>query len=142
MPDREAFNVNCGQINGVNIDSGGHLHYFLTNHPHLTIKYFEKLRIQEFVCAECTENKSYPCNHNTTKLKSCGFDERTIKFIQEVPIDWGSGNSMHKLNRRNLEFLNDTHFMHFFGASGYAMFPLIAMLLNYIKIKQKLFKTI
>ena len=51
-----------------------------------------------------------------------GFDEKTIHFIQEVPVDWGSAVNRPDCStyRRDIEFLNDNSFVHFFGASGYA----------------------
>ena len=84
------------------VDSGGYLHYYLHNHPQTRIKFFEKLRIEKFICKECEINKSYRCNHNTEELKRNGFDEKTIHFIQEVPVDWGSA-----VNRPDLDGIEE-----------------------------------
>lgn len=125
IPHKQAFNINCGLIDNVMKDSGGYLYYYLSNNPQTQIKFFNKIRIEEFVCGNCDINKSYRCNHNQKRLQECGFNNNTIQFIQEVPIDWGTGvnrpnNTVDGLGRRNIEFLNDNNFVHFNGASGYA----------------------
>lgn len=129
LPNKYAFNVNCGQINDINIDSGGHLHYYLKKIEKKQIKLFDKIRVEQLACKQCETQKNYRCTHNTATLQAKGFDAATIQFIQEVPIDWGSG-SKSSLSKRNLEFLHNNCFIHFYGASGYAMYS------PYCNIKQ------
>jgi len=120
LPHKSAFNVNCGYINNTVMDSGGHTHFQITNNPSIKTQYFDKIRIEQFICKDCQKNKSYQCTHNTQQLKTLGFNKRTIKFIQEVPIDWGSGVPGGALTQRNLEFFLDNTFVHFYGGSAYA----------------------
>ncbi|MGE0009502.1 MAG: hypothetical protein AB7F19_03090 [Candidatus Babeliales bacterium] len=122
LTNKYSFNINCGQIHGVNIDSGGYSHFYLHHINDARIKLFEKIRIEQLICMECTHAKNYRCSHNTKLLKALGFDMPTIAFIQDVPIDWGSGHSRKGLSKRNIEFLQNNSFVHFSGSSGYAMF--------------------
>ncbi len=121
MFNKKIFNVNCGYIDGALVDSGGYTHYYLKNNPSARVRYVDKVYTEKFVCNVCKRRKSYRCIHNTNILKKNKFDEETIKFLQEVPIDWGSG--LGKVTeRRNVEFFLDKKFVHFYGGSGYATF--------------------
>ncbi len=54
-------------------------------------------------------------------LQENSFSQNIIHFIQDIPIDWGSGSKelgMHK--GRNLKFFLDNTVVHYRGASNYA----------------------
>lgn len=121
LPQKNALNVNCGYIQDTIMDSGGHTHFQITSIPSVKVQYFDKKRIEQFICTGCKINKRYQCTHNSQELEALGFNERTIKFIQQVPIDWGSGLPGRALIKRNLEFFLDNTFVHFYGGSEYAM---------------------
>lgn len=134
LPNKLMFNLNCGFYNNilyndalyndVIVDCGGYTYDYIKYNLDARIKYFQKVEIQNNYCQQCELEKNYQCNHNTLLLNKLGFDDRTIQFIQQVPIDWGSGvirpNGIEGLGRRNMEFFVDNHFVHFCGATGYA----------------------
>ena len=124
LPNKTMFNVNCGFADNVEIDCGGFTYYYINNNSTTRIKYFDKVTMNSYYCDACRRKEKYRCSHNTLQLKNLGFDNKTIDFIQEVPIDWGSGvmrpNGVEGIDRRNLEFFIDNHLVHFNGASGYA----------------------
>lgn len=124
LPNKTMFNINCSFCNNVLIDTGGQTHYYIKHNHRAHIKYFDKLFMHSHYCNTCKKEKSYRCFHNTTELKSLGFDNKTIAFIQEVPIDWFTGvprtNEIVGVGYRNIEFLLNNNFVHFAGASGYA----------------------
>ncbi len=127
LPNKETFNVNCGLINGVEVDSGGFTHFYLKENPETKTNFFDKRYAERFICGDCKKNKTYRCKHNTDILQNAGFVQKTINFLQEVPIDWGSGSIG---TRRNVEFFVDNHFVHFYGASEYTTYS------SYCDIKQ------
>lgn len=116
-----AFNVNCGSIDTVPVDSGGYTNYYLA-HAHEPIRYFERYNVSKFICKNCNKKKSYRCNHNSNMLEKSGFDKKTIAFVQNTPLDWGSCSDVlpNITSRRNLEFLLNNTFVHYQGASNYA----------------------
>lgn len=119
LPNKTMFNTNCGVCNDIIVDAGGHTHYYIKHNPHAEIKYFDKVQIQYYYCSKCEKTKSYRCSHNTNQLKKKGFNKETIQFIQQVPIDWGSG--IHStLDKRNIEFFLNNTLVHFYGGTGYA----------------------
>lgn len=126
LTNKITFSVNCGSYKDIanGVDCGGYTHYYINNNPEARIKYFDKIRIDSY-CKTCKNARNYYCKHNTAQLINLGFDDKTIKFIQEVPIDWGSGvirpnGRVEGYDRRNIEFILDKNFLHFNGAAGYA----------------------
>jgi hypothetical protein len=124
LPNKTMLNLNCGTCYNVTVDCGGHTNFYIKNNPTVQIKYFDKIRIRSYYCNTCEGEKSYLCTHNTPQLKNLGFDDKTIAFIQQVPIDWGSGvmrpNGVEGNDKRNIEFFVNRSFLHFNGAAGYA----------------------
>ncbi len=117
---KESFNVNCGYIGASIVDSGGYSNYYL-EFIQPKIHYFEKIMVEDFICEPCKQEKNYRCKHNTKILKNKGLDDNLIRFIQDTPIDWGSGSSIIGMAAgRNLEFFLDNTFVHYQGASNYA----------------------
>jgi len=121
LPNKETFNINCGYINEEIVDSGGYSYFYLQQYPHLSTRFFDRLDSNTFFCNTSKQKKSYRCLHNTETLKKFGFKSDVIRFIQSVPIDWGSGR-VNTNGKRNIEFYLDKKFVHFFGGSGYAVF--------------------
>lgn len=123
MPQPKSFNLNCGYVNNIVIDAGGFTNYYLNNNDGLKVSFIDKLPSEQFVCTACEQQKAYRCTHNTQKLEKAGFDARTIKLIQDVPLDWGSGFiGTHLKRRRNIEFFMHNSFVHFYGGTGYAKY--------------------
>lgn len=118
MQQKTAFNVNCGYIDEIVMDSGGYTYYYLHQ---AQVAYFDKLRIDQFICQDCKKQRSYRCIHNTRTLQKNGFTNNVIQLIQNTPIDWGSGSKELGMHRgRNLEFFLNNTFVHYQGASKYA----------------------
>lgn len=123
MPRPRSFNLNCGYVHNIVIDAGGYTNYYLNHTTNLKTCFIDKLFAEKFICKECEAQKAYRCTHNTQALCDAGFNARTIQFIQEVPIDWGSGVFATNLKRRrNIEFFMHNSFVHFYGGSGYAKY--------------------
>lgn len=124
MPNKHMFNLNCGTCNDITVDCGGHSHFYLKHNPTAQVKYFNKIQMNDYYCSACEKNKKYRCTHNTRSLKKLGFNQRAIDFIQEVPIDWGSGvlrpEGLVGEHKRNLEFFLNNNFLHFNGGAEYA----------------------
>lgn len=119
MPDKKTFNINCGSINKEVIDSGGYSYFYMQKYPNVSTHFFDRFDTNTIFCNTCKQTKSYRCTRNTNKLKSLGFKNNVINFIQSVPIDWGSGVKT-AIDKRNIEFYVNKKFVHFFGGSGYA----------------------
>lgn len=123
MPNKNMFSLNCAFCNNVLLDSGGQTHYYIKENPTVSVKYFNKLLISRFHCKKCKQNKNYRCTHNTSELAKLGFNDETIRFIQDVPLD-NTGvprpDSLVGVANRNIEFYLNNTFVHFAGASGYA----------------------
>lgn len=118
MEQKTAFNVNCGYIDDIVMDSGGYTHYYL---PHAQVACFDRISTEAFICQDCKKQKSYQCTHNTQILKENDFTTNVIQLIQNTPIDWGSGSKELGMHRgRNLEFFLNNTFVHYQGASKYA----------------------
>jgi hypothetical protein len=49
LPDRETINFNCGKIDDVGVDVGGHTHYYLKNHPNVPVKYIGYCSVHEAI---------------------------------------------------------------------------------------------
>jgi len=137
LPNKKTFNVNCGSINNVKVDSGGFTHFYLKDNPEAKTNLFDKNYAEHFICENCKKEKSYRCKHNTNILQDAGFDQKIISFLQEVPIDWGSGGGK---TRRNVEFFIDNHFVHFYGASEYAKNSVYCDMKQFYCDKTKAFK--
>lgn len=117
---KNAFNVNCGYISKSVVDSGGYSNYYLELIKPKTY-YFERIQVESFICNACKQEKKYRCNHNKEILQQNQFDEKQIQFIQDTPIDWGSGSETIGMETgRNLEFFLNRTFVHYQAASNYA----------------------
>jgi len=140
LPNKETFSVNCGYINDVAVDSGGYSYYYLKHNQNLRVNFFDTFSIRNLICNRCENTKSYRCTHNGDLLRKKKFNELAIRFIQNTPIDWGSGLGGVS-GKRNIEFLLNKKFVHFFGGSGYASFSPYHKFSEFYKDKVEAFKS-
>ena len=103
LPNKETINWNCGKVDGVSVDTGGHMHIYLKNNPALRVFRFGPMSNSRLICDVCKRNKQYSCTHNDEVLQRHGFDIKTIKFLQSC--------------RHHVEFLLDKNFFHCGGMS-------------------------
>lgn len=106
MPNKSTLNFNCGEIDNIPIDAGGHTHDYLKQNPHTQVKYFSGHTYPDsFWCYQCIQNHQLTCTHTTSRLQEAGFNAPLIKFIQ-------SGLTNTEI------FLYDT-FLHYRGGSNW-----------------------
>jgi hypothetical protein len=111
LPNIESFNVNCGFVNEITVDSGGHTYHYLKNNPHVRVRQIKRHRLRDLICNHCKKNKSSTCHHNTAALKKMNFDDTTIELAQTIPVTQRTGG--------NVEFFLDDYFVHYGGVTNY-----------------------
>lgn len=104
MPNKNTINFNCGKVEGVSVDTGGHTHYYLQNEA-VKIKYIDCIHSDNFLCQDCQKNRTKNCFHNIEILQNIGFKKEDINFIQ-------SGAT-------NFEFLLKNTFLHYRGGGNW-----------------------
>ena len=57
MKYQNAFNLNCGLIDGITLDSGGYSNYYL-EYVNPKVHYFERLWVDDFICNNCKKVKA------------------------------------------------------------------------------------
>lgn len=91
LPNIETLNFNCGRVNNIPVDAGGHSYYYLQNNPTICPKFFAQ---------------SYPQHlRSIEKLKEQNFDQAAIDFIMENPS--------------NIEYMLDNSFLHYRGGTNW-----------------------
>lgn len=105
IPDRRTLNFNCGQVEGISVDPGGHTYYYLNAHPEVPVRFLNVASWPFAVCKECAENNIRICLHNDKELRNWGFDNRQIDFIHKGPI--------------NSEFFLNGTFFHYRGGTNW-----------------------
>lgn len=98
LPNKNTINFNCGQVEGVGVDVGGHTHYYLKNNPDIRKKFINVQHLWRLACPTC-QIDNLKCNHNTRELITAGYNRALIKFIQSGPD--------------NAELLMDNTFFHY-----------------------------
>lgn len=69
LPDKQTIDFNCGAVEGVSIDVGGHTYHYLKKHKDVKVRYI---------------NEYYPHKLNKEpieKLSDFGITEKTMKFV-------------------------------------------------------------
>lgn len=109
LPNKRTMNFNCGTANGVSVDSGGNLYYYLNNNPTLKIRYVEELFSYHLFgpdrFAPHLEDRTTSVAQQIAKLKEWGFNEKEIKFLQKKP--------------HTISFMFDHCFLHYRAGSNY-----------------------
>ncbi len=105
LPNKRELNFNCGKVDGVSVDAGGHSYYYLQKYPQVMTNFFGGIHVTHLKCDRCQKNKVMLCKHNTQKLKKCGFVDHEIQFIQ---------TGIH-----NAEFFLNNSFLHYRGGTNW-----------------------
>ncbi len=112
LPDKRTLDFSCGEANGFLLDTGGLTYYYLKNHPNLKTYWFDEFYGWQLFCpeeyAKHREDKTTPVTQQIQKLKSLGFNDKEIKFLQKKPSTF------------SYQFNNN--FFHFRGGSNYDNF--------------------
>ena len=90
LPNIATFNVNCGRVNNIPVDAGGHSYHYLHDNPDIKAKYFAQ---------------SYPRHFNSDELLKKHFDQTAINFILSKPP--------------NIEYMLDLCFLHYRGGTNW-----------------------
>ncbi len=114
---KEAINFNCGTIDTIDMDAGGHTYYYAQGTSELKVQSINRHRHLELICKYCTYHQRPTCKHNAHTLERIGFTERQIKLIQELPLAYN-----YHWNR-NVEFFLDGTFVHYRCGSNYTDMP-------------------
>jgi glycosyltransferase involved in cell wall biosynthesis len=99
LPNKHQINFNCGRVEDVAVDVGGHTYYYLKNNPTIRKQFVDIAHLWCFACQACQETNNPCCNHNTQFLQEQGYSSAVIKLIQDGPD--------------NAELLMDNTFFHY-----------------------------
>lgn len=105
MPDKDTIDFNCGMVEGMPVDTAGHTHYYLKNHPTLRRRDICCIHSAQLICEDCRKIEHMECEHNTEHLKQFGFNPALIKFIQS--------------GAHNFEILMQGIFLHYRGGGNW-----------------------
>lgn len=92
LPNKRTLNLDGDRVNGVAVDTGGHLHNYINDNPSLQVKRYEAV-------------SSYWLPNNKDELKSLGYDDLATKFILVLKKD----------AQYSMEFHLDNHFVHYYA---------------------------
>jgi hypothetical protein len=105
IPHKDTLNFNCGYVENIPVDAGGHTYYYLRDHPTIPVKFFSSLTSSYAQCSLCQVAHRWDCTHNTEQLKADLFDEDQIAFIQSGVY--------------NCDFLMHNTFLHYRGGTNW-----------------------
>lgn len=84
LPNKRSINFNCGWVNGVATDVGGHMHYYLQQNPQVRVKYFESLvYLKDLWCKQCCQNNQTTCAHSMNIMKELEFSDPLINLAKQ-----------------------------------------------------------
>ncbi len=81
LPNKERMNWAGGYINGSATDTGGQMHYYLSDNPFIRVYKMNQLYFAgnvsasenaALICDECKKTSNLACKHNTEILKNLG----------------------------------------------------------------------
>lgn len=104
LPNKETLTFNCGKVNNIPIDAGGHSYYYIKNHPELKIRWTDNYHYSgHLYCEKCISmnssiHKYAICNHNTQNLRNRGFNKYDIQLLQTA---------------HNIEIYHNLTFVHY-----------------------------
>lgn len=116
IPDKWALNVNGAIINNFRVDPGGNTYYSLCNKT-IAKKFIDRINIKDLYCNTCDKGRSYMCKHTRTDLKKTGLTDRTIQFVQEVPL------CTTGIIKRGVEFFLKGTFIHYKAGTNWNNAP-------------------
>lgn len=102
MPNKTSLNFNCGLIENIFVDAGGHTYYYLKNNPDVPVRYFGVRHIDSSTpCSMCGLMSCLHAHYfqEDSELQNMGFDQNQITLMRK-------GFS-------NAEFLADRTFLHY-----------------------------
>lgn len=109
LPDRQSMRFDPIRANGISADSGGHSHYYLKSHRHLSVEPIEVIWSYNLFLGNIDTNLSVdittPDNIKIEKYEDLGFNKHEISFMLKRP--------------NTFEFYFDKHFVHYHGGSNY-----------------------
>jgi hypothetical protein len=107
MPNKTTINFDCGQIENINTDSGGHTYNYLKNNPWARVRYFNTIYYaKDFYCDSCKINNEPLCIHTIPQMQALGFSLPLIKLCQQ------NCNSI-------MEIFLDSTFLHYRAGSNW-----------------------
>lgn len=113
MPNKNTINFYCGNINNIQLDTGGYTYYYLQNNPHARVHFMNQIYTHTFACNACCQSGyKFACTHNTPILQREGFDSNFIKFFQ-------SGPTQGYYHEAYMELLLDQTFLHYRSATNW-----------------------
>lgn len=119
LPNKRTLDWNCGKVEEVSVDVGGHTHYYLKNNPNAKVYYTQQIHSDGLVCDTCRGRHNAKCTHNDAILSKFNItDAKTINFLRAGPV--------------NIEFFHHGAFLHYRGAGWDLKTP------QYHQIKTKL----
>ncbi len=89
LPNIQTLSFNCGRVNNIPVDAGGHSYHYIHDNPSVRVKYVSQFYPQNFKPEELTRDL----------LTSYKFETKAIDFILSNPS--------------NIEFLFDNCFLHY-----------------------------
>lgn len=104
MPNKTTLNFNCGRVEEIPVDAGGHTYYYLKNNPEAKVAYFDQMNFEDLRCDDCRRFQRLICTHHTQLLKNYSFSDPLIELVQ-------SGV--------NMEIFIGTHFLHYRGGTNW-----------------------
>ena len=124
LPDKETLTFNCGRVNNIPIDAGGHSYYFISKHPELKIHWIENYsHSSHFYCQKCkitNINNDFVCKHNDDIIKQRGFNDNDIQLLKTAP---------------NIEIYQNFTFVHYRAGTNWENRPC-----DYHKVKMAALK--
>ena len=91
MPNKTTINFNCGRVNNIPVDAGGHTYCYLRDNPDIRARYFAQCALSQEMVQKA--------HQRTISLESYGFRDKDIKFILACPTNV------------NMEYMLDNYFL-------------------------------
>jgi hypothetical protein len=104
LPNKRTLTFNCGEINNIPVDAGGHSHFYLQNNPKANPFFINHYYSEDWHCDSCKRTDQPLCLHNTEALIAAGFENNHIQFLQTA-------------NR--VEFYHNSTFLHYRSGSNW-----------------------
>lgn len=95
LPDKGSINFNCGRVNGIAVDVGGHLYHYFKKNPQVRVRAID----------HATFDRNELPLYDRKTLEAMGFDGLTVSFLLKGPAP--------------VEFLADRTFLHYRGGTDW-----------------------
>lgn len=88
LPSRNSMDFSPGNIKGVQVDTGGFTHHYLSRNRDVPVRYmnsysafYANKELTGFICPQC-DKESFPCRHALENLQAFGlFDKEQVGFL-------------------------------------------------------------